>query len=276
MKKEYLRGEGNMKKVGIKISCLVLVLALITVGIPTNTKVFAGKLESGIHIPQENGITFILDTDEKSEYLIEIDGQTLHYIETQKELYNGIVEIETKVYNYNTQELLQDYTTTVDGTSIIEQDIKQYDTIQQQESVSTLDNSIFSRRNIISNKSLVTYLGISYTTNHNKKTGTAKYSRKTKKINLNKSSASTRTNYNKFTRSVDSLRSYENGTIAGWLITAFSSGGLAVGTILSWKTAKVILKNIAGPVAIVTNTYSLTMWLYHYNQMVKNFNGIKK
>lgn len=45
------------------------------------------------------------------------------------------------------------------------------------------------------------------------------------------------------------MRSHELGTIVGWIVQAVGSGRLKIGTLFSWKTAKGILKNNAGPIA---------------------------
>lgn len=82
--------------------------------------------------------------------------------------------------------------------------------------------------------------------------------------------------YNYYTRNVDSLRSTESGTLVGWFISAFSGGGLTVGTLLSWKTVQIILKNIAGPVALAANAWAIGQWYYYYNNCVNGFYNIPK
>ncbi len=251
---------------------IIVALTFLTL---TPTTMSAAESNNDINELTDEGIYFVTDTDEKSEYLLDLDGDTLRYIETQKELKNGIQEIHTKVYNDNTDELLQDSITKIDGTKIIDQEINKFESLPEKESNK---NQLFSAQatsNIVSNKSLVTYLGISYKTNHNTNKGYASYAGlNTKTVSLNGGSASNRNNYNEFTQAVDSMRGHENGTIVGWLITAFSGGGLTVGTILSWKTAKVILKNVAGPVAFATNAYALSMWVYHYNKVSNSYYAI--
>ncbi|MFD2045062.1 hypothetical protein ACFSTA_15365 [Ornithinibacillus salinisoli] len=60
-----------------------------------------------------------------------------------------------------------------------------------------------------------------------------------------------------------------------WIIEVVSGDGLTIGTLFSWKTAKILLKNVAGPVAFAANAYALSMWVYHFNELVNGYNALK-
>ncbi|MUK88518.1 hypothetical protein GMD78_08945 [Ornithinibacillus sp. L9] len=269
-----------MRKILIKSIILVLALHIVFFGLPTNKTVLASEIN------ESEGIQFIIDTEEKSEYLLQVDGQTLRYIETVEDL-GDIVVIHTKVYNNETNELLQDFSTKIEGTQIVDQEVEIFEILPSETNDVGIDLTIkhdpiteFDMRatssSIISNRSMISYFGISYTTNYLVDFGYANYADLgTKKVNLKHDSATNRANYNEFTRAVDGMVSHESSTIAGWIIQAVSGGGLTIGTLFSWATAKVILKNIAGPVAFATNAYALSMWVYHYNEVNKSYYALE-
>ncbi|MGE6517611.1 hypothetical protein [Lysinibacillus sphaericus] len=265
-----------MKKFLSALMSSTLVISTLAFAAPIQ-KASASELDYG-----SEKFQIIEDTAEKSEYILKVNGNDIRYVETVTKIDENTSEIETKAFNEETNELLQHFSTVVEEDKIVEQEVVSFKELpHQEESVLFNNNADFAplaaKANITSNKSLVTVLAISYKTNHNTNIGYADYADlKTRSVNITTASAKDRNAYNNYTQNVDSLRATENGTLAGWLISAFSGGGLTVGALLSWKTAQVILKNIAGPVAIAANAWALGQWFYYYNNCVNGFYDIPK
>lgn len=271
-----------MKKIVSTLLSFTLVISTLAFATPSK-KALASELTYN-----SDNFRIITDTEERSEYIVKVDGQEIHYIETVKIVDEDTQEIETKVFNKETNELLQHFATVVEDDKIIEQDVIDFKDLSQQEDSIMFNHTNFAATNftnsrfassayITSNRSLVSVLGISYTTNYIRNIGYADYANlKTRTVNLTTGSPKDRNAYNYYTRNVDSLRSTENGTLVGWFISAFSGGGLTVGTLLSWKTVQIILKNIAGPVALAANAWAIGQWFYYYNNCVNGFYNIPR
>lgn len=277
-----------MKKICMKFIWVFAILNLVIVSSSITSKTIAEEVnynELNAELKkldlESDGIEFITDTDNNSEYLLNVEGETLRYQETTKTLGNGAVMVTTKIYNDKSGKLLSKTKTKIKGDKIIKQDYEEYEALPMKETQVTQEPTkskdlFYAYSYSSSNRSLVTPLGIRYYTNYSTNKGYATYANlRTKTVNIKYSSYTNRSNYDKFTRAVDSMRGHENGTIAGWLISGFSGGGLTVGALLSWSTVKVILKNIAGPVAVVANAYALTMWVYYYNKVGQSYYAIK-
>ncbi|MEC1180552.1 hypothetical protein P9B03_18995 [Metasolibacillus meyeri] len=269
-----------MKKV---ISVLVSFVLIMSILVFASPNVHASEFTY-----RSENLKMIIDTDEKSEYIVKIDGKEIRYIETVIIIDEETREIETKAYDEETGDVLQHFSTKVKNDKIIEQNLIDFKDLSQQEDSFIKNDDLISTTPYVNpftafsnytttNQSLVTITGVSYTTNHTTNIGYADYARlKTRSVNLSTASAKDRSAYNYYTQNVDSLRATENGTIAGWLISAFGGGGLAIGTLVSWKTAEVILKNIAGPVAIAANSWALIQWFYYYNNCINGFSDLPK
>lgn len=276
-----------MKKISMLLLSFMLFFGSLAFSTSNNTAsastspVASTGNDLGMIMDTEDGLQMITDTEEKSEYIMTVNGVQTRYIETIETVDEKTMEIHTRVYNEETNELLQDFTTTLVNDEITDQDVQLFEDLPENTDV---ENSNFvpfpklQNKNMIalasslvkSNRSLVSVLGINYTKNFNTGRGTANYAGlKTRYASLSSSSA-----FDTHASAVDSMRGVETGTLAGWLISGFSGGGLVGGKIISWTTAKVILKNIAGPVAIVSNAWALGQWFYYYNKIANNYTKI--
>lgn len=267
----------------------ILVISTLSFAAPAQ-KASASELSYS----SSEGLQIIEESSGKSEYILNVNGNEILYIETVTEINENTSEIETKAFDNKTNELLQHFVTVVEGEKILEQNIIDFKELPHQvelpdqvESVlfetntnfAPLNNNMMSMSasNITSNASLVTITGVRYKTNHNTNMGYADYANlKTRSVNISTASGKIRSAYNNYTQNVDSLRGVENGTLVGWLIGAFSGGGLTVGALLSLETAKKILKNIAGPVAFAANAWAIGQWFYYYNNCINGFYDIPK
>lgn len=253
----------KLKRFTASMMAFVLLIGTILIGLPS-------KSSASTELPREyNSITIIEETDEVFEYILNIAGTEIRYVELTTEMSDGRTVISTKAYNEETNELLQDFETTIENDNLVDQTINKNEEMPTP-GVITNENLIVPFATTKSNKSLVSVLNIGYTKNYTTNKGTATYAKSgTKTAKL--SSAT----FDKHASGVDSIRGVETGTLAGWLIAAFTGGGLTAGKIISLKTAKVILKNIAGPVAVVSNAWALGQWFYYYNIISSNFSKIK-
>lgn len=241
------------------ILSFILVISTLSFAVAPN-KVKASTSSLGT----PDGIEFLVDTDERSEYILTLPtGDKIHFIELITLIDNGNTEIHTQAYELSTNKLLQDYTTLIENDTIIDQTIEHFDTPQ------TDNVKIVPFSNIISNKSLAP-VGISYITNYNVNTGNAYYAfLESRKVNVVYDSSTLRANYTKFTQAVDSMRGHENGTVIALLLEVFSAtaGAAMIGKLISWKTAETVVKKIINPAALLINTYDLSMWFYYYNEV---------
>ncbi|MFI8574942.1 hypothetical protein ACIGEL_04450 [Rossellomorea aquimaris] len=264
-----------------KILLLLLSLVLIFGSLAFSTSNNTATASTSTVVPLEDGLHMITDTEEKSEYIMTIDGVQTRYIETIKTIDEKAKDIHTKVYNEETNELLQDFTTTLVNDEIADQEVDLLKSLPERnvvdksngESYPTLQNKnmiALASSSVKSNKSLVGVLGINYTKNFNTGRGTANYAG----LITRYASLSSSSTFDTHASAVDSMRGVETGTLAGWLISGFSGGGLVGGKIISWATAKIILKNIAGPLAIASNAWALGQWFYYYNRIANNYTKI--
>ncbi|WP_451136524.1 hypothetical protein, partial [Streptomyces sp. NPDC001732] len=192
-----------MKKFIYVLMSSTLVMSTLAFAAP-NQKVSASELNY-----VSDNFEIITDTEEKSEYILKVDGQEIHYIETVTTIDEDTKEIETKAYNEETNELLQHFTSVVKEDKIVDQDVISFEELpqsQQEDSTIVNNGGIALFASVTSNKSLITYLGIKYSTNHTTNIGSADYAGlKTKKVNLTTASAKNRQAYNSYTQNVDSL-----------------------------------------------------------------------
>ena len=253
-----------------------LLVASLLISIPNEVALASTVVpEDGMEIITDtiaDGGSTDANTDDKLEYVLTIDGVQIRYIEITEYIDKDVMKISTKAYNEENNEILQDFTTTLRDGKIVDQDIYLLKELPESEMQSGTNSTSSTFSNTASNSSLVTYLEIGYTKNFTTGKGTARY------LGLPNRTASLGSSkpFNDFANTVDSLRATENGTIAGWLISAFSGGGLVAGKIISWATAKVIIKNIAGPVAVASNAWALGQWFYYYNKLENNWSDIPK
>lgn len=250
-----------MKNKGLILLSFILLVGSIAFSFPQN-RVSATTMS---HV---GGMEIITDTDNKSEYIMTIGDVQTRFIEIIERIDKNTILITTKAYNEETNELLQDYTTTLMNDSIVDQDIHLLEELPLEEPVK---NTLFLRSNTRSNASLVTVLELKYTKNFSTGRGTAWYAKLAPKT----APLATSKAFDRHSTAVDSIRSVETGTMAGWLIAAFSGGGLVGGKIISWATAKVIIKNIAGPLAVASNAWALGQWFYYYNAIGQAYYDIK-
>ncbi|TGN30529.1 hypothetical protein [Lysinibacillus sp. S2017] len=248
-----------MKKIFSMILSFILVISTLSFAVaPNNVKASTSSLGT------PDGIEILIDTDERSEYILTLPtGDKIHFIELITLIDNGNTEIHTQAYDLSTNKLLQDYTTLIENDTIIDQTIEHFDSIQ------TDNVKVAPFSNIISNRSLAP-VGISYITNYDVNTGNAYYAfLDSRKVNVVYDNSTTRANYAKFTQAVDSMRGHENGTLIALLIEVFSAatGTAMIGKLISWKTAETIVKKIIGPAAAIANAYDFSMWFYYYNEV---------
>lgn len=255
-----------------------LLVASVLISIPNKVALASTVVpEDGMKIITdtlaENDMQILTDTntDDKLEYVLTVDGVQVRYVEITEYIDEDTIKISTKAYNEENNELLQDFTTTLRNDKIVDQDIYLLKNLTETE-IQDSTVGTYAKASTSSNSSLVTYLGIGYTKNFTTGIGTARYlGLKNKTASLAKSKP-----FDAYAGTVDSLRATENGTMAGWLISAFSGGGLVAGKIISWATAKVILKNIAGPAAVAANAWALGQWFYYYNKLETNWSNIPR
>ncbi|AOH56118.1 hypothetical protein ABE28_017280 [Peribacillus muralis] len=253
----------NFKKGTVVFMSFILLLGTILISLPSKT-----SATSEIPVGDES-LTIIKETDKKFEYILSIDGNKIRYIEITELLEDGSIVIHTKSYNEETNDLLQDFETIIKDEKITDQEIYKNEEMPEP-NIENNFQSIMPFASTSSNKSLVSVLNISYKKNYSTKKGTATYAKSgTKTAKLSSKTFDTHA------RGVDSIRGVENGTLAGWLIAAFTGGGLTAGKIISLQTLKTVIKNVAGPVAVVANAWALGQWLYHYNTISYNFSKIK-
>lgn len=277
----------KMKKITIYLLSFVLLLesvaffaprnvAAASLSKPIDTQILAdkiGSIQPGdtdlLPALEYNNLEVITETEEKSEYIMTIDGVKVRYVEDIIKVSANTTTINTKAYNNETNELIQDYSTTITDDKIVEQNLYLLGELPEPK-VKKNEDELFALANTKSNSSLVKYMGINYTKNFTTGRGRAQYA------SLPSRTASlTSKAFDVHATTVDSMRNVENGTIVGMLTSAFSGGGLVAGKLISWTTAKVILKNIAGPVAVATNAWALSQWVFYYNRLENNYNKIK-
>lgn len=252
----------NFKKGTAFFMSFILLLGTILVALPRKT-----SANSEIPVLDES-LTIIKETDEKFDYILSIDGNQVRYIEITEVMDDGSKAIHTKSYNEETKELLQDFETIIKDGKITDQVI--YKNEEMPEPNENTGPVFVPFASTASNKSLVSVLNMSYKKNYSTNKGTATYAKSgTKTAKLSSKTFDTHA------RAIDSIRGVENGTLAGWLIAAFTGGGLTAGKIISLQTLKTVIKNVAGPVAVVANAWALGQWMYYYNTISSNFSKIK-
>lgn len=252
----------NFKKGTAFFMSFILLLGTILVALPRKT-----SANSEIPVLDES-LTIIKETDEKFDYILSIDGNQVRYIEITEVMDDGSKAIHTKSYNEETKELLQDFETIIKDGKITDQVI--YKNEEMPEPNENTGPVFVPFASTASNKSLVSVLNMSYKKNYSTNKGTATYAKSgTKTAKLSSKTFDTHA------RAIDSIRGVENGTLAGWLIAAFTGGGLTAGKIISLQTLKTVIKNVAGPVAVVANAWALGQWMYYYNTISSNLSKIK-
>lgn len=252
----------NFKKGTAFFMSFILLLGTILVALPRKT-----SANSEIPVLDES-LTIIKETDEKFDYILSIDGNQVRYIEITEVMGDGSKAIHTKSYNEETKELLQDFETIIKDGKITDQVI--YKNEEMPEPNENTGPVFVPFASTASNKSLVSVLNMSYKKNYSTNKGTATYAKSgTKTAKLSSKTFDTHA------RAIDSIRGVENGTLAGWLIAAFTGGGLTAGKIISLQTLKTVIKNVAGPVAVVANAWALGQWMYYYNTISSNLSKIK-
>lgn len=252
----------NFKKGTAFFMSFILLLGTILVALPRKT-----SANSEIPVLDES-LTIIKETDEKFDYILSIDGNQVRYIEITEVMDDGSKAIHTKSYNEETKELLQDFETIIKDGKITDQVI--YKNEEMPEPNENTGPVFVPFASTASNKSLVSVLNMSYKKNYSTNKGTATYAKSgTKTAKLSSKTFDTHA------RAIDSIRGVENGTLAGWLIAAFTGGGLTAGKIISLQTLKTVVKNVAGPVAVVANAWAFGLWMYYYNTISSNFSKIK-
>lgn len=255
-----------MKKAVITILSIVLVWGGLSFSMPS--KAFA----SSASIEPDNGIQVIIETDQYFEYLMIENGQKTKYEETIEEIDSNTTKITTKVYT-DEDKLIQHFSTTLENYQIIDQEVIKFDSIPTttEDTPSVLNEHSFSAMSTSSNRSRISGLGINYTKNFSTGRGTANY------VGLASRTASlaTSSEFNTHANAVDSMRSVENGTTVGIILELVgSTGSIAWGQAVSWATAKKILTRFVGPVAVLTNAWSLSSWFYYYNKIANNYMDI--
>lgn len=104
----------------------------------------------------------ITNTEERSEYILKVDGQEIHYIETVKIVDEDTQKIDTKVFNNETNELLQHFATVVEDDKIIEQEVIDFKDLSQQEDSIMFSHTNFAATNFTNSRfASVSVLGIS-------------------------------------------------------------------------------------------------------------------
>ncbi|CAN7645263.1 hypothetical protein LJR015_002549 [Peribacillus frigoritolerans] len=253
----------NFKKGTAFFMSFILLLGTVFVALPSKT-----SANSEIPVLDES-LTIIKETGEKFDYILSIDGNQIRYIVITEVMDDGSKVIHTKSYNEETNELLQDFETIIKDEKITDQEIYKNEEMPEP-NIENTGPVFVPFASTASNKSLVSVLNMSYKKNYSTNKGTATYAKSgTKTAKLSSKTFDTHA------RAIDSIRGVENGTLAGWLIAAFTGGGLTAGKIISLQTLKTVIKNVAGPVAVVANAWALGQWMYYYNTISSNFSKIK-